>query len=135
MTEENFTPTTETVRSRYLYAMLPDEVTIDIAERMEKQAYAEFDRWLEAERERIREELKAEAAEENWEYGWRSFFPGGEEYEWLNLPSREEAEADIRSLQEAEESEDKDIRLTYSLWRRRTTTPGSWERVGDSTDG
>ena len=73
-----------------------------------------------------------------WEYGWRSFFPGGEEYEWLSCHSREDAEQQIRDFQEEEDQkfgdDDSEGKLSYSLWRRRVVKPGPWQRVEDEND-
>lgn len=67
---------------------------------------------------------------EDWEYGWRSFFANGEEYEWLACSSREEAEGQARECQiEEDHTHTGDGHLTYSVWRRRVTTPGPWEPV------
>lgn len=75
-----------------------------------------------------------------WEYGWRSFFANGEEYEWLATHSREDAEQQIRDFQEEEDArfsakDNSEGKLTYSLWRRRKSEAGPWERVEETTDG
>lgn len=75
-----------------------------------------------------------------WEYGWRSFFPNGEEYEWLATHSREDAEQQIRDFQEEEDAsfaakDDSEGKLTYSLWRRQKSKAGAWERVEETNDG
>lgn len=74
-----------------------------------------------------------------WEYGWRSFFSNGEEYEWLVTHSRADAEQQMKDYQEEEEADfvgkDSEGRLTYSLWRRRKSEAGPWERVEETTDG
>lgn len=74
-----------------------------------------------------------------WEYGWRSFFSNGEEYEWLSTHSREDAEQQIRDFQEEEDrnyanTADSEGKLTYSLWRRLKSKAGAWERVEETTD-
>lgn len=75
----------------------------------------------------------------DWEYGWRSFFPNGEEYEWLATHSREDAEQQIKDYQEEEDQKfgagEAEGKLTYSLWRRRKAAAGAWERVEENSDG
>lgn len=66
-----------------------------------------------------------------WEYGWRSFFANGEEYEWLATNSREEAEQQIKDYQEEENRNFGDGKLTYSLWKRLVAKPGPWVSVED----
>ncbi len=75
----------------------------------------------------------------DWEYGWRSFFPNGEEFEWLATHSREDAEQQIKDYQEEEDQKfgagEAEGKLTYSLWRRRRAASGAWERVEENSDG
>lgn len=80
-----------------------------------------------------------EFGQSEWEYGWRSFFSSGEEYEWLATHSREDAEQQIRDLQEEEAAsfaakDDSEGKLTYSLWRRQKSKAGAWEKVTDGSD-
>lgn len=78
------------------------------------------------------------AEDDEWEYGWRSFFANGDEHDWWNCSSREDAEFQLREnreLEDANYSGDDAGKLTYSLWRRRKTQTGAWERVEENTDG
>lgn len=86
---------------------------------------------------------KMAEGEPDFEYGWRSFFDSGEEYEWLACYDRDEAESLIKRYQ-AEEDEGNGhdpetdtrrfgSRLTYSLWKRVKSNPGPWIAV-DSTE-
>jgi len=87
---------------------------------------------------------KMTESEPDFEYGWRSFFDSGEEYEWLACYDRAEAEGLIRRYQ-AEEDEDNgydpetetrrfNSRLTYSLWKRAKGNPGPWIAVDPSEE-
>lgn len=74
-----------------------------------------------------------------WEYGWRAFFPNGEEYDSQNYYSREEAEFELRENQEHEDANYRTEptsagKLTYSLWQRLKSAAGPWERVTDGSD-
>lgn len=74
-----------------------------------------------------------EASDRQWQYGWKSFLPDGEEYEWLDHVTREEAEAEIAHGIELEKtSTPKEDRLTYKLVRRRVVEPGPWEEVPEN---
>lgn len=116
----DYTPTTETVRERFADGF-PRAGYI--------QALEDFDRWLAAHDAEVRAGVVAEEPE--WEYGWKSHFPNGEEYEWLACESRRDAEQQIRSAQAAEtvSGYEGDERLTYSLWKRTKSRPGPWVRV------
>ncbi|MBG9886981.1 hypothetical protein ABE10_10730, partial [Bacillus toyonensis] len=83
-------------------------------------------------------ERAAALRDPEWEYGWRSFFPEGEEYEWRACANREDAEAQIAAAQAKEDSGVYgDLHpLTYSLWRREVREPGPWLPVpADETEG
>lgn len=71
------------------------------------------------------------AEETDWEYGWKSHFPNGEEYEGSECKSRESAEETIRTLQEREDRAEDQIggRLLYTLWKRTKERAGPWEPV------
>lgn len=80
--------------------------------------------------------LDALAAPTRWEYGWRSFFASGAEWEWLACSSREDAVTQIKDLQEAEDAARYgEGHLMYSLWRREVREPGPWLPVpADETE-
>ncbi|MBG9885336.1 hypothetical protein ABE10_01795, partial [Bacillus toyonensis] len=83
-------------------------------------------------------ERAAALREPEWEYGWRSFFDDGEEYEWLTCSSRADAEKQIKAAEAVEDrvGSDGDDHLTYSLWRREVREPGPWQPVpADETGG
>lgn len=87
---------------------------------------------------------KMTESEPDFEYGWRSFFDSGEEYEWLACYDRAEAEGLIRRYQAEEDAENGydpetetrrfDSRLTYSLWKRAKGNPGPWIAVDPSEE-
>lgn len=85
--------------------------------------------WLAEHDEEVRAGVVPEGTE--WEYGWKSHFPNGEEYEWLACDSREHAEQQIRSYQSVEQVSgyEDDEHLTYSLWRRTKSKAGEWVPV------
>lgn len=136
-----YTPTTDEVRlaahNRAFFPLFRDR--------------DEFDRWLAAHDAEVRAQTLVQArqiaevrasvvAEEpEWEYGWRSMWANGEEYEWQALPSREAAEEAIRVHQDFEDNTDQiGGRLEFTLWKRTKSKAGPWvpvEQEGAGTDG
>ncbi|RBO72824.1 hypothetical protein [Microbacterium sp. H6] len=92
-----------------------------------------FDRWLAAHDAEVRAGVVAEEPE--WEYGWRSLWPDGEEYEWQALPNREAAEEAIRIHQDFEDNTDQiGGRLEFTLWKRTKSKAGPWVPVKQEND-
>lgn len=85
-------------------------------------------------------ENEEEITDGSAEYGWRSFMPNhdeegklleglGEEYEWLDAESLEEARSQVALLQEEENLTAKERELTplsYSVWKRTPERFGDW---------
>ncbi|GAA1147977.1 hypothetical protein GCM10009651_35860 [Microbacterium natoriense] len=119
-----YTPTTDQIRAVFMGGAANEA-------QGERRGEA-FDRWLAAHDAVVRAGVVAEEPE--WEYGWKSHFPNGEEYEWLACESREDAERQIRSNQDVERVSgyEDDERLTYSLWKRTKSKAGPWVPVEEA---
>lgn len=146
---EPYIPTTEDVRFEYAEWGGEDSYR--------ERRTGDFDRWLAAHDSEVRAQADAEvetfreqyiprltaaetelaqlragvvAEEPEWEYGWRSMWANGEEYEWQALPSREAAEEAIRIHQDFEDNSDQiGGRLEFTLWKRTKSQAGPWVPV------
>lgn len=64
-----------------------------------------------------------------WEFGWRSFFENGEEYEWLAVEDEAAAIAAVAEARAEEDSASHLYPLTFTVWKRLREISGPWVPV------